>query len=90
MLTLNKDKSKEVYIQCEYCDYSQYSSIHNYLGQLNLINKSIKILNNYCKEHLLIYSYYYVQWKNHICKQYSNHHTNHIIPFDYIVNQYDW
>ena len=31
LLSLNKDKPKDILIQCDQCKYNQYTSLHNYL-----------------------------------------------------------
>ena len=37
LLSLNKDHPKDILIQCDYCKYNQYTSLHNYLYNINII-----------------------------------------------------
>ena len=38
LLSLNKDHPKDILIQCDYCKYNQYTSLHNYLYHINTIS----------------------------------------------------
>ena len=50
LLSLNKDHPKDILIQCDYCKYNQYTSLHNYLYHINTISH-IKTNDNKCNIH---------------------------------------
>ena len=85
LLSLNKDHPKDILIQCDYCKYNQYTSLHNYLYHINTISH-IKTNDNKCNTHNKIYNKYCIQCKLYLCNQCTTHELHQVISFDNIIS----
>ena len=87
LLSLNKDHPKDILIQCDYCKYNQYTSLHNYLYQLNTICHIKRNDNDKkCNTHNQIYNKYCIQCKLYLCNQCTTHESHKVISLDNIIS----
>ena len=70
-LSLNKDKPNDILIQCDKCEYNQYTSLHNYLYQMKATLISISNNNNFCTNHNQPLIIYCTKCKLYLCNQSS-------------------
>lgn len=86
ILKLNQEEPKDLLIECTYCGYNQYYSLHHYLNLMKKIplqqNESIK----YCKIHHQIFNKYCSTCNIHLCSQCLNHLSHKLISFDTKMN----
>ena len=77
-ISLNKDKPKEILIQCDNCKYSSYTPINNYLNQIKNYSNLRNSTDNICNRHLLKCNYYCITCKLYICEEcHINNHLSH-------------
>ena len=87
LLSLNKDHPKDILIQCDYCKYNQYTSLHNYLYHINTISHIKRNnIDNKCNTHNKIYNKYCIQCKLYLCNQCTTHELHKVISLDNIIS----
>ena len=87
LLSLNKDHPKDILIQCDYCKYNQYTSLHNYLYHINTISHIKRNnIDNKCNTHNKIYNKYCIQCKLYLCNQCTTHESHKVISLDNIIS----
>ena len=87
LLSLNQYQPKDIFIQCDYCKYNQYTSLHKYINQLD-DTSHIKRNNNdnKCNNHNQIYNKYCIQCKLYLCNQCTTHELHQVISLDNIIS----
>ena len=87
LLSLNQDHPKDILIQCDYCKYNQYTSLHNYLYHINSISHIKRNDNDKkCNTHNQIYNKYCIQCKLYLCNQCTTHESHKVISLDNIIS----
>lgn len=85
-LHFSNETPKKVFIQCDFCNYAQYNTIHDYLNYSSIIQQNYDIIelgtNNskHCNEHLLLINSYCNTCKVHICDKCDTHEFHLKIP----------
>ena len=87
LLSLNKDKLKDILIQCKHCGFNQSDTLHNYLQSMKIffLNKNEEC--NQCIQHKLEYNNYCLTCKAHICNQCINHQSHKLISLDKVLSK---
>ena len=77
-LNFDKEKPKEIFINCDYCGYSKRKQLHFYLSSLKISDKQRK--KNLCQKHNKPYTYFCSQCKEHFCSVCNlNVHESHLL-----------
>ena len=89
LLSLNKDHPKDILIQCDYCKYNQYTSLHNYLCQLNNnYHRKRNNNDNKCTIHNQKYNKYCVRCGLYLCNQCTHYCLYKVIIYMYVKNYF--
>ena len=85
LLSLNEDKPKNIFIQCDHCGYNQLTSLPNYLEKIKTFSNINDDINQLCNNHKQASYKYCTECKLYLCNLCHNHELHKLISLDNII-----